>query len=144
MSEDIDITEEGTVLFVPERLNRDPVVVRGLTSDEVFGAGLLGGVLGLFVGITLWVVTGQLALIPTAMLLLGPFLILFFGGAILRRAKRGKPETWLYRKVQWQLATRFGLNVGQSLITRSGHWTIWRRDRFRDRLLKQQQQQDKA
>ncbi|HUH38422.1 MAG TPA: DUF3487 family protein, partial [Spongiibacteraceae bacterium] len=34
MSDEIERLEDGTVRFLPERLNRDPVVLRGLTSDE--------------------------------------------------------------------------------------------------------------
>lgn len=49
---------DGTVAFLPHRLNRQPVVV--------------GIALGVFVG-----------------------------GAVMRRQKRNRLETWLYRQVQW-------------------------------------------
>jgi len=128
--DDLEENGEGTVLFVPERLNRDPIVIRGLTSDEVLLAGGGGVVLGIPVGLVLWLVTGQMPLLPTSMVLIGPFVTLFFGGSGLRRLKRGKPETWVYRLLHWTLRQRFGLAFGQALTTRSGHWTIRRTERY--------------
>jgi len=52
------------------------------------------------------------------------------GGGILRRQKRGRPETWLYRQMQWWLALRqpvfAGWTGGRALITRSGFWSVRR------------------
>jgi len=128
--DDLETTPEGTVLFVPERLNRDPVVVRGLTSGEVFLAATAGAAFGLVLGLVLWPLTGQIALLPTSMMAIGPFASLFFGGALLRRLKRGKPDTWVYRLLNFRLQQRFGLSFGQKLTTRSGHWTIRRSERY--------------
>ena len=51
----------------------------------------------------------------------------FIGGGILRRQKRGRPDTWLYRQLQWRIATRYPLVAGwiggHVLITRSGRWS---------------------
>ncbi|MBF3362076.1 DUF3487 family protein, partial [Pseudomonas aeruginosa] len=42
----------------------------------------------------------------------------------------GRPDTWLYRQLQWRLALRHpalaALLGGQRLITRSGFWTTRR------------------
>ncbi|MCR3861671.1 TIGR03750 family conjugal transfer protein, partial [Pseudomonas aeruginosa] len=36
MSEQQHVRADGTVTFLPHRLNRHPVVVRGLTADELW------------------------------------------------------------------------------------------------------------
>ena len=72
------------------------------------------------------------ALVPTcivAAIALGGFV----GGGILRRQKRGRPDTWLYRHLQWWLASRYPLLAGwvggHTLITRSGAWSVRREAR---------------
>ncbi len=38
----------ATIVFLPDRLNREPVVIRGMTTTEMFialGTGLVSGVL---------------------------------------------------------------------------------------------------
>jgi conjugative transfer region protein (TIGR03750 family) len=61
---------------------------------------------------------------------LGVALGVFIGGGILRRLKRGRPDTWLYRQLQWRIATRHPLMAGwvggHVLISRSGFWTTRR------------------
>jgi len=126
----LDINSEGSLDFMAERLNRDPIVMRGLASDEVLLAAGVGVLLGIPIGLLLWLVTGQLGLLATAILLFGPFITLFFGGALLRRLKRGKPDTWVYRLLQFKAQRRFGLVFGQKLMLRSGYWTIVRTIRF--------------
>jgi conjugative transfer region protein (TIGR03750 family) len=48
----------------------------------------------------------------------------------LRRQKRGRPETWLYRHIQWRLATKYPHLSHQlcsrGLITYSGFWATRR------------------
>ena len=44
MSELQHIRADGTVAFLPHRLNRHPVVVRGLTADELWICCGLSGV----------------------------------------------------------------------------------------------------
>jgi len=140
--DDLETTHEDTVVFVPERLNRDPIVVRGLTSDEVLLAAGMGAALGIPMGLVLWLSTGEIALLPTCLFLLGPFVTLFFGGAGLRRLKRGKPDTWVYRLLHFKLMRRFGLTFGQALTTRSGHWTIRRTERYWPKRLARISQHD--
>ena len=51
MSEQQHVRADGTVTFLPHRLNRHPVVVRGLTADELWICCGLSGAAGLLVGI---------------------------------------------------------------------------------------------
>lgn len=125
-----NVSENGTIGFLPERLNRQPVVVRGLTADELWGSVGVIGVAGLALGIGLAVLTGQIGMVPTSILVcitLG----IFVGGGFLRRQKRGRPQTWLYRQTQWQVRCRYpGLAhfVGaDNLINHSGAWEVRRK-----------------
>jgi len=124
-----DIRADGTVAFLPHRLNRHPVVVRGLTANELWVCAGLSGAIGLLCGIPLAIACSTIAVIPTAMLLAISSGI-FVGGGVLRRIKRGRPETWLYRQLQWWIAThlpQFATFIdGHPLVTRSGHWTTRR------------------
>ncbi|CAK7008536.1 TIGR03750 family conjugal transfer protein [Saezia sanguinis] len=120
---------DGTVNFLPHRLNRQPVVVRGLTADELWITVGITGIGGLLAGIPLGIVTSQIGMVPTSILIciaLG----IFVGGSILRRQKRGRPDTWLYRQLQWQIRVRYPMISdmlgGSHLITRSGRWTTRR------------------
>ncbi|MDR0575963.1 MAG: TIGR03750 family conjugal transfer protein [Candidatus Accumulibacter sp.] len=116
--------DDGLVTFLPHRLNRQPVVVRGLTADELWiRAGLSGATGFLFGGVLAWVTRG-LAMIPT-MIVAGIALGIFVGGGFLRRQKRGRPDTWLYRQLHWRIARSAPALadwLGEKLITRSGHW----------------------
>ncbi|RUS67748.1 hypothetical protein CUZ56_00225 [Saezia sanguinis] len=129
MSNDQKTLADGTVNFLPHRLNRQPVVVRGLTADELWITVGITGVAGLLAGIPLGIVTGQIGMVPTSILIciaLG----IFVGGGILRRQKRGRPDTWLYRQLQWQIRVRYpvlsDMLGGSHLITRCGRWTTRR------------------
>ncbi|WP_454868443.1 TIGR03750 family conjugal transfer protein [Pseudomonas farris] len=124
-----DNAPEGTVTFLPHRLNRQPIVVRGLTADELWICTGLSATTGLGLGIPLAWVTGSIAMIPTS-IVVSITAGLFIGGGLLRRQKRGRPEIWLYRQMQWWMACRYPTlaNVlsDQELITRSGFWTTGR------------------
>ncbi|NEM65318.1 TIGR03750 family conjugal transfer protein, partial [Escherichia coli] len=100
MPEHQDVRPDGTVAFLPQRLNRHPVVVRGLTADELWVCAGLSGTAGLLVGITLATIYSMIAIAPTA-IVLGIATGVSAGGSILRRQKRGRPDTWLYRQIQW-------------------------------------------
>ena len=117
------------VTFLPHRLNRQPVVVRGLTADELWICAGLSGAAGFVLGLPLAWLTHSIAMVPTlivAVIALG----VLVGGGFLRTQKRGRPDTWLYRQLEWRLALRYpalaALAGGQGLITRSGYWTIRR------------------
>lgn len=117
---------DGTVAFLPHRLNRHPVVVRGLTADELWICCGLSSGLGLLAGIPLSWLFSSIAIAPT-FVVVGIALGVFIGGGMLRRQKRGRPDTWLYRQLQWRISTRYPLVAGwvggHTLVTRSGRWS---------------------
>ena len=131
MSDEIERLEDGTVRFLPERLNRDPVVLRGLTSDEMWLALGIGAAGGLLLSIPIAVLFSALALVPT-LAIAGAALSLFSAGTLLRRAKRSRPDTWLYRRAQWWLTRRGRINRA-GLIVHSGPWTVRRTRRLHRR-----------
>lgn len=119
---------DGTVLFLPSRLDRDPTVFRGMTSDELFIVTGFGVAMGLPMGIFLMVATGETVMLLASLLLIGPGVAIVFGGGVIRRLKRGKPNTWIYRVAQFQLAKKgFPIGQGGNLILRAGPWGV-RRD----------------
>ena len=128
-----DIRLDGTVAFLPHRLNRHPVVVRGLTAHELWVCAGASAALGLAGGIPLAFALSKIAIVPTAAML-AIAVGVFAGGGALRRLKRGRPETWLYRQIQWRLAVRqprlASVVGGHWLVTHSGYWTT-RRSRAR-------------
>ncbi|MCY1455668.1 conjugative transfer region protein [compost metagenome] len=91
-----------------------------------------GALVGLLLGVPLAIATASIAVAPTSMIA-GMAMVLFTGGTLLRRAKRARPETWLYRKLEWILARRWRLERG-SLILHSGAWTVRRSRRLRPAL----------
>lgn len=106
---------ESTIQFVPTRLNASPVVYRGMTGREIGLMAFTGFALGLPPGLLgFWFFA--FAMVPTCMAI-GAGLAVWFGGGLMRRLRRGRPETWLYRRIQWELATR-GINRAH-LIVRS-------------------------
>ena len=129
MAELPDMRPDGTVTFLPHRLNRHPVVVRGLTADELWVCAGLSGAVGLIVGTPLSFLFASIAIAPTAVVA-GIAAGVFVGGGVLRRKKRGRPDVWLYRQLQWRIARNYSVLaslVGADvIITRSGWWTIRR------------------
>lgn len=129
MSDHIARLADGTLSFLPERLNRDPAVLRGLTNDEMWVSLGAGAAIGLVFGVPLAIVTASNAVAPTGMIV-GMAIILLVSGTLLRRAKRARPETWLYRNLQWQLAIRWHIGR-EALVIHSGPWTVRRTRRLR-------------
>lgn len=117
---------ETTLTFLPHRLNHQPVIVRGLTADELWITVGASAVCGLTIGVPLAFVTRTLPVAPTVIAVFIAFGI-FVGGGLLRRHKRGRPDTWIYRQLQWRIAQRAPIvrpYIGaRELITRSGAWT---------------------
>ena len=117
------------VTFLPHRLNRQPVIVRGLTADELWITTGVSAACGLAIGLLFASLTRRWAIVPTAIVLCVAAGI-FPGGGVLRRQKRGRPETWLYRQLQWWVRRRVpALSAyvgGSEFITRSGYWTTRR------------------
>ena len=126
---DQNIRPDGTVAFLPHRLNRYPVVVRGLTADELWVCVGLSAGAGLVLGIPLAIALSTPAMLPTVIVLAVAIGVFVTGGA-LRRLKRGRPDTWLYRQLQWRLSIRYPVIApligGNTLIVRSGYWSTRR------------------
>lgn len=121
--------QDRTVAFLPHRLNRQPVVVRGLTADELWICASVSGALGLLTSMPLAYALSTVAIVPT-IAVTAIATGIFVGGGALRRLKRGRPETWLYRQLQWRLVSRLPALSrplgGHRLVTRSGYWTVRR------------------
>lgn len=97
-----------TIDFLPDRLNREPVVFRGMTASELFISLAAGFLLGLTGGIPPALLLGVWALIPTGGLA-GAALAILVGGRYLARLKRGRPDTWLYCSADaWLARQGFG------------------------------------
>lgn len=122
-------THDGTVSFLPHRLNRQPVVVLGLTANELWVCAGLSAAGGLALGVPLAILASSVAVAPASIVACVAIGVLA-GGSALRRRKRGRPETWLYRQMQWWLAQRSPTLAarmgGPALVTRTGHWTCRR------------------
>lgn len=122
-----------TIDFLPERLNRPPVVFRGLTSGELFMAMAAGAAVGLALGIVLALMFSLWAIAPTLMIICG-LMTIFASGKFLARLKRGRSEMWLYRAVQMRLSqsplsplfSAFGL-ADRDLILKASYWSARRK-----------------
>ncbi|MEQ9859537.1 TIGR03750 family conjugal transfer protein [Pectobacterium cacticida] len=112
-----------TIPFLPDRLNVEPVVFRGFTTSELGLAALFGALTGLlgslfFIPLAGWVI------IPTGMLLT-PLLVIGFGGSWIVRIKRGKPENYIWQKLEEK---KRHIGVGdKTLIIHSQGWSLRRR-----------------
>ena len=106
----------STITFLPSRLNQAPVVFRGMTGREVALAAGTGFAMGLTPG-TVAAFAFGIAMVPTCGAL-GAGAVVWFGGGVLRRLRRGRPETWLYRRIAWSLALR-GFASRHRFITQS-------------------------
>ncbi|HHH0506006.1 TPA: TIGR03750 family conjugal transfer protein [Yersinia enterocolitica] len=92
----------ATISFLPDRLNAEPIVFKGFTTPELFMTAGLSVLGGLVVAIPFTLFIGWLAF-PTVSLLM-PIVVVFFGGKLMARFKRGKPENYLYRRVELWLS----------------------------------------
>jgi conjugative transfer region protein (TIGR03750 family) len=115
-----------TIEFLPDRLNREPVVFRGMTTTELLLVFLCGFIAGLLGGILPAVTLHIWALIPTGALL-GSTLCVLAGGRFMSRLKRGRPDTWMYQAISAYLA-RHGFG-DRRLIQQSTVWTVRRSEK---------------
>ncbi len=74
-----DIPRDGLVTFLPHRLNRHPVVVRGLTADELWVCAGLSAAAGFVAGVPLAWLTHSIAMVPT-LIVVGIGIGVFVGG----------------------------------------------------------------
>lgn len=117
----------SNIAFIPKRLNEPPVVFRGMTGREVVLMAAIGFATGLPVGIVIAWLLGVVAMVPTVAFATAGGAI-WFGGTIMRRLRRGRSTTWLYRNLHWRLASAgFPIGEGAALITNSTVYRI-RRD----------------
>lgn len=117
--------KDGTLDFLPHNLNRQPIVMGGLTADEMWGTvGVCGGV-GVILGIPVSFLFGNPALF-IACALVGGALGLTVASRILRKMKRGRPDTWFYRQLQFYKAQHLPFLGGPQLVIRKGAWTCRR------------------
>lgn len=107
-----------TITFIPERLNKQPSVYRGMTISELFIVAAIGVGIGMLIGIITMLFYPNWVMIPTCMVIMG-FLSIRFGGLYVSRLKRGKPDTWLERFVEFKRSpSRF--------ITSENYWSLKR------------------
>ena len=99
-----------------------------LTADELWSAPACPARPDSWSACWLAWLTHSIAMVPT-LIVAGIGIGVFVGGGLLRRWKRGRPDTWLYRQLQWRLVLRYpalaACGRGQ-LITRSGWWSTRR------------------
>ncbi|MFN3769433.1 MAG: TIGR03750 family conjugal transfer protein [Ectopseudomonas guguanensis] len=123
----------ATIEFLPERLNRPPVVFRGLTTGEMFLAFAVGAATGLAAGIPIAISVSLWAAAPTTVLV-GGFLAVFYAGRWLANKKRGRAQMWFYRAIQMRLSlsqfaslfAAFGL-ADRNLVLKASHWSVRRK-----------------
>lgn len=108
-----------SITFIPERLNRRPAVFRGMTFFELVLVIAIGAVLGAILGLLVFLLFPiDWYVIPMGMLAIG-YLSMRFGGVYISRLKRGKPDTWLDRFVEFKIHP-------SQFITSSHYWSIKR------------------
>ncbi|MBC8947043.1 TIGR03750 family conjugal transfer protein [Xenorhabdus indica] len=111
-----------TIQFMPDRLNSEPVVYRGLTTSELGLAALFGSTMGFVISLFFVPLLGWV-IIPTFILII-PLLVVFLGGRYLTRLKRGKPENYIYRQL---MLTRRKWGMGDiTLIIHDQAWSLRR------------------
>ncbi len=134
MADSTNARQDSTLRFLPTRLNRQPVIVRGLTANELWITVGLSGGCGLALGVGLAVIFRSIPMAP-ATVVATVTVGIFLGGGALRRYKRGRPDTWLYRQIEWSLCRSLPSLRGrlgfEPLILRSGYWTTRRTRRRR-------------
>lgn len=106
-----------TIEFMPDRLNAEPVVFRGFTTPELGLTVLFSLAGGLVAAIPVMPFLGWIAF-PTVALLM-PLVTVIFGGRLMARFKRGKPENYLYRRLEQQLSLMGYRNGGLILTSRT-------------------------
>ncbi|MFD1803630.1 TIGR03750 family conjugal transfer protein [Mixta tenebrionis] len=116
---------QQTIRFLPDRLNSEPVVFRGFTTPELGLAALTGAVAGLLLSLPFIPVAGWV-IVPTG-ILLTPLPLIAFGGQWLSRIKRGKPEAWIWQRLE-VFKRRHGLG-NLSLIVDARGWSLKRTGR---------------
>ncbi|WP_101776037.1 TIGR03750 family conjugal transfer protein [Pasteurella oralis] len=109
----------ATITFLPERLNRFPTVYRGMTFYELMIVMIVGALIGSVVGLIVMLLFNLGWYSIFAAMVGMSILSVRFGGITISRLKRGKPDTWLERYIEYKKnPTRF--------ITQQQYWSIKR------------------
>ena len=115
---------EQTITFLPNRLNREAVMYGGLSMSEFLVAAGVGFIFGSILGLLLCILFGfGFWLLIPALAMLFCILTVVIGKGVIARLKRGKPEAYLNRKIEFALDA---LMLGQRFISRQGFWSIRR------------------
>ncbi|MCO6550692.1 MULTISPECIES: TIGR03750 family conjugal transfer protein [unclassified Gilliamella] len=117
--------KENDIDMLPDRLNRMPVVYKGMTVREISLMVGVGAIIGGLFGIILFILFGRWVLIPSAIVFM-PLPTLFFGGNKITKLKRGKPETWFARSIDLFFAKK-GFN-GNNLIFNDQEFIVRRKN----------------
>lgn len=118
----------ATITFIPKRLNETPVVFKGMTGKEIITVVSVGFCAFLPLGLVgAWLF--GIAMVPT-LGVVGAGLALMVGGGIMRRLRRGRPPSLLYRRLDYRLAELGWHSGGERLITQT---TVFRQRRERRR-----------
>ncbi|HDL7749449.1 TPA: TIGR03750 family conjugal transfer protein [Yersinia enterocolitica] len=118
----------AVITFLPDRLNTPPIVWRGLTSGEFLLAAGCGSLLGIPVSFPfVFILTLSWVAIPTCMLIM-PILVVFIGGRWVSQYKRGKPDNYLWRRLE---QTRTRLGFAHNLVIVSRAWELRRSRQFK-------------
>lgn len=99
---------DKSIELMPDRLNRIPIVYKGMTVSEIGILALAGSVLGAILGVILFILFGRWIIILICIIFM-PLPTIYFAGTKLAKLKRGKPDTWLIRKTQLFWA-KYGFN----------------------------------
>lgn len=94
---------DDQITMLPDRLNRIPVVFKGMSINELLLLAGIGCIIGLGLGLVLFILTRQWVLIPSMMVFI-PLPTIFIGGNRIARLKRGKPDTWFARSINLWMA----------------------------------------
>ena len=111
-----------TIRFLPDRLNSEPTVFRGFTTHEMGLAALAGAGAGLLLSLPFIPLAGWVV-VPTGLLVM-PLLLVWFGGRWMARLKRGKPENWLWQRLETK-KRRLGMGNPKLIVDARG-WSVKR------------------
>ncbi|AXF76925.1 TIGR03750 family conjugal transfer protein [Erwinia tracheiphila] len=115
-----------TIRFLPDRLNSEPVVFRGFTAPEMGIAALAGAGAGLLLSLPFIPLAGWVV-VPTG-LLITPLLLVWTGGRWMSQLRRGRPENWLWQRLE-EKKRRLGLGK-PGLIVDTRSWSVKRGGRM--------------
>lgn len=111
--------KDQTISVMPVRVNKKPIVLKMMTLSELYTVIIFGCVVGLTVGILMFLLFQFSFVLILLFMLAGAVIFLLSGGSLISRLKRNKPDTWLERYID------FKINPGK-FITRDQVWSIKR------------------